>query len=64
VVRETVRKKLRLVATIAFWIAAVFGWWAVIEDGPTVMRLLPAVCVTLAGVIWLVMVVSPKENLR
>lgn len=64
VVRETVRKKLRIVATVAFWVAAVVGWWTVVEDGPTVMNMLPAVCVTLAGIIWLVMVVSPKENLR
>jgi hypothetical protein len=64
VVREPVRKKLRIIATIAFWVAAVVGWWTVIEDGPSVMNTLPAACVTLAGVIWLVMVVSPKDNLR
>ena len=64
VVREPVRKKLRIIATIAFWVAAVAGWWTVIEDGPRVMNTLPAACVTLAGVIWLVMVVSPKDNLR
>lgn len=63
-VQETVRRKLRIVATIAFWIAAVIGWWTVIEEGPTVMSMLPAVCVTLAGVIWLVMVVSPSRNLQ
>jgi hypothetical protein len=63
-VREAVRKKLRIVATVAFWIAAVIGWWKVVEDGPTVMSMLPAICVTLAGVIWLVMVISPEENLR
>jgi hypothetical protein len=64
VVRETVRKKLRIIATIAFWIAAIVGWWTVVEDGPTVMNMLPAVCVSLAGVIWLAMLVSPEENLR
>jgi len=64
VVGETVRKKLRIIATIAFWVAAVVGWWTVIEDGPTVMNTLPAACVTLAGVIWLVMLASPKDNLR
>jgi hypothetical protein len=64
VVKETVRKKLRIVATVAFWIAAVVGWWTVVDSGPTVMNMLPAACVTLAGVIWLVMVISPKENLR
>jgi hypothetical protein len=64
VVGETVRKKLRIIATVAFWVAAIVGWWTVLEDGPTVMNMLPAVCVTLAGVIWLVMVISPKENLR
>ena len=63
-VRETVRTKLRIVATVAFWIAAVVGWWTVAENGPTVMNTLPAACVTLAGVIWLVMVISPEENLR
>jgi hypothetical protein len=59
-VRETVRKRLRITATIAFWIAAAASWWSVVVDGVTVMNMLPAVCVTLAGVIWLVMVVSPK----
>ena len=63
-VRETVRKRLRITATIAFWVAAVASWWSVIEDGLTVMKMLPAVCMTLAGVIWLVMVLSPKDNLR
>jgi len=64
VARETVGKKLRIIATVAFWIAAVAGWWTVIKDGPTVMSMLPAVCVTLAGIIWLIMVISPKDNLR
>jgi hypothetical protein len=52
------------VFVISFWVAAVIGWWTVIQDGATVMNMLPAVCVTLAGVIWLVMVVSPRDNLR
>jgi hypothetical protein len=64
VARDTVRAKLRIVATVAFWIAAGVSWWTVIEEGATVMRMLPAVCVTLAGVIWLVMVVSPEKNLH
>ena len=64
VVREPVRKKLRIIATVAFWVAAVVGWWTVAENGPTVMNMLPAACVTLAGVIWLIMVISPKDNLR
>ena len=63
-VREPVRRRLRITATVAFWVAAVASWWSVIEGGVTVMNMLPAVCVTLAGVIWLVMVVSPRDNLR
>jgi hypothetical protein len=64
VVTEPVRKRLRITATAAFWVAAAASWWSVVEDGLTVMNMLPAVCVTLAGVIWLVMVVSPKDNMR
>ena len=63
-VPETVRSKLKIAATVAFWIAAIVGWWSVIEEGPTLMNMLPAVCMTLAGTIWLIMVLSPPEHMR
>jgi hypothetical protein len=64
VARDTVRKTLRIVATVAFSVAVVVSWWTVAQSGPTVTGLLPAVCTTLAAVIWLIMVISPRENLR
>jgi hypothetical protein len=50
---ERVNKGLNIAASAAFLLAAVMTWWRVIQEGPTVRGLLPAVCFTFGGVIWM-----------
>jgi hypothetical protein len=47
------RKPYSVIALVAFWVAAVISWWRVLDQGVTHANLIPAVCFTAAGIIWL-----------
>ena len=47
------RRPYSIIALVVFWVAAVISWWRVVDQGVTHATLIPAVCFTAAGVIWL-----------
>lgn len=56
--------KMAIIALIAFWFAAVVYIWKLIEEGPRLTTLIPAICLPIAAILWTRVVINLNKRRR